>query len=207
MTATRSSCAARTCSAATGNSPDATRASLDADGWFAHRRHWRVRPRRLPQHRRAQQGADHLRRVQRVPRENRGRAARSTGRGRRRGRRHPVGRVGRGGHRGRRRRRRAATATRSCSSRPASSRRSSDRATCASSTSCRATPWARSCATSSESRPQVQHEVKPASTRRVEPRCRRFALVLRRRRPGRAPRRGARSTRPCPPAPPRAGGR
>ena len=96
--------------------------------------------------------------------------------------RHAVGRVGRGRHRGGRGRRRARRRRVARVRGRASSRRSSDRVRCASSTSCRATRSARSSATSSESR-------------------------LRRRRPTRAPRRAVRSTRPRRPARTRAGAR
>ena len=70
-----------------------------------HRRCRCVRRRRLPQHRRPQQGADHLRWVQRVPPGSRGRVACVPRCRRLRSGRHAVGRVGRGRHRGGRRRR------------------------------------------------------------------------------------------------------
>ena len=72
------------------------------------RRRRRHRPRRLPPHRRAGQGADHLRRLQRVSPRGRGRPAPHPGGGGGRGRRRAVGRVGRGGRRRRRARDRRA---------------------------------------------------------------------------------------------------
>ena len=105
--------------------------TIDADGYRAHRR-----PR---------QGPDHLRRLQRLSQGDRERDRRDCRRGRKRGDRRPASRLRRGRHRGRRGARRARISTRRRSWRrsPAGWRNTSSPSACSSSTSCRATPWAR----------------------------------------------------------------
>ena len=77
-TATRSSCGGPTCSRGYWEQPEATVAAFDVDGWFATGDIGAFDDDGYLQHRRAQQGADHLRRVQRVPARSRGRAARDS---------------------------------------------------------------------------------------------------------------------------------
>ena len=126
--------------------PEKTREEFTADGYFRTGDMGDAAAERLPAHRRAREGPDHHRRPQRLPEGDRGEDRRDAGRGRIGGDRRARRRLRRGGH-GRRRARRGPCADRGAASSPRSRRRSRASrcpSACTSSTSCRATRWARS---------------------------------------------------------------